>query len=230
MRDLSSSEIESEVSRTHEIIRSEVGYKARGFRAPGYGASARLVDVLGKLGYAYDSSIMPSPFGFVFRSLDKKLARLGKPDTRRKTQYPLMADARASLRPYHVSSRDIRRETPDAPLLELPVATSPLFRLPFQAGVCMRLGRMYFRYGLSAFRRAPGLPLLFLVHGADLVDFRSAGHPVLSRSGFFATPAEDKERELEFYLRSIQEHYRILLLEDTLRQSGGEGVFSPTRG
>ena len=66
----------------YQILRPRVS-------GPGYAASAQLTDLLDDLGYKYDGSLMPGPYGPVFRWMDRRLhaaeapARLHpKPSTR----------------------------------------------------------------------------------------------------------------------------------------------------
>jgi hypothetical protein len=216
-RALSEAQIDSEISRTEVLLREKLGRTPQGFRAPGYGVSPALLRVLTRRGYRYDSSLMPSPYGFVFRFLDARMRRKSAHGQQmHKTQYSRLGEARAPLAPYPVAAEAPLRPSPGAPLFELPAATSPLLRLPFQAGVCMRLGKAYFRAQLAAFRRRPELPLLFLLHGADLADLRRIELPLFQRSAFFAQPVEEKLAALRYFLGEITSTYRIAAVEEWL--------------
>ena len=186
--------IEREVRSTHDLITAGCGYAPMGFRAPGYGASPALIRVLTRLGYAYDSSVMPSPWGWVFRHLDASMRRRaggGAPVADAKSQFPRWADRRAPMVPYPPDPDDPARpaaslEHANVPrLIEYPVAFAPLLRLPFQAGVCMSLGQTYFRTLLRGYASRPAMPMIFLAHLADFADFRALSHPFFSHSGFF---------------------------------------------
>lgn len=52
--------IRREVGRAHEAIAEAAGREPRGFVAPGWSLSRRLLDVLVEFGYTYDSSAFPS--------------------------------------------------------------------------------------------------------------------------------------------------------------------------
>ncbi len=54
-------EIESDLARSVDAVAAAAGARPRGFRAPGYNLSEPLLDALEKLGFEYDSSLMPSP-------------------------------------------------------------------------------------------------------------------------------------------------------------------------
>lgn len=219
-RALSREQISDEVSRAHSAITESSGQAPKGFRAPGYAVSPVLQSVLNDRGYLYDSSLMPSPFGFVFRTLDAGLRKTAQKlnanpqpiSLSAKTQYPQLADAGASLRPQTIKSSP---STPNSPtsLIELPAATAPLLRLPFQAGVCMRLGRHYFDMLFNSFARARDLPLLFLAHAADLCDFSALNEPFFSRSKFFSMPIERKLELMSRFLDRIQGSFEVQLAE-----------------
>jgi hypothetical protein len=206
--------IEDEVARTEAAMFEHLESKPMGFRAPGYGVSRALVSVLRRRGYRYDSSLAPMPFGPVFRFMDARLTR--KLSGRRvdKTQYARLSDARAPLAPYRISERDLTTPDPESELLELPASVSPLMRLPFQASVCMQFGGWYFNLLLAAFRRRPELPLVFLMHAADLADFAGMRVAPFDRFGFYAKPIEEKERRLEWMLRGILESHEVRLTEE----------------
>jgi hypothetical protein len=244
-RDLDEARIEAEVASAEHAIEDATGETPLGFRSPGYGFSPALLRVLSRRGYAYDSSLMPGPYGAIFRFLDTRLQRAARdslesgrtgrlrPDTRgsssadppsRKTQYSRLADARAPLSPYRVDPAAPYRPSPDSKLVEMPAATSPLLRLPFQAGVCMRLGARYFDAQLAAFRRRPQLPLLFLFHGADLADLSRVPIPFFRRSSFFSTPATDKFAIARRFLRAIRQTHEVVLAEEWVNERQKEGV------
>ncbi|MBX7244824.1 MAG: polysaccharide deacetylase family protein [Candidatus Sumerlaeaceae bacterium] len=219
-RDLTRDQIILEVSAAEAAISQNLGVTPRGFRAPGYGVSANLISVLIERGYQYDSSIMPSPYGFVFRWLDGRLRRkTPRGRALKKTQFPLLTDAQAPLHTYRVSTAKPTLPDESSTLFELPVATSPLLRLPFQASVCQRLGMAYFRRQLAAFRQRPELPLTFLLHGADLTDFAAMGNPFFAASAFFARPVADKAAEIRAFLGEIAQSHNIVLAEDWLAES-----------
>lgn len=234
-RALSPEQLRHEISTCHNLAQDSLGVQMQGFRAPGYAASSGLTSVLQDLGYRYDASVMPSPWGFVFRTLDKRLQRAAKASlsvdaggagapsaaasgetgaasAARKTQYPLLRDAFTPLSP-----APLPPHAAGAPsLLRLPSATTPLLRLPFQAGVCMRLGWNYFRAGLAPYRRDPYLPLVFLFHAADLADFSQIPLPFFQNSPFFSTPLSQRLALAEQFLAAIRQAKPVTTTEEWL--------------
>lgn len=208
-RRLPQKQMKEQVTRSQLIIEQTLGITPVGFRAPGYGASDLLHNILAEQGFLYDSSLMPGPYGTVFRFLDARMRRkAGSPPVPGKTQYSRLRDTWNPLHPFSVAG---------GKLLEIPVATSPVMRLPFQAGVCMRLGERYFGTHLRAFENRPALPLLFLLHAADVADFSGIRHSFFQQNPYFAQPAKEKVLLLRSFLKQIVSARKIMLTEDWLQ-------------
>jgi peptidoglycan/xylan/chitin deacetylase (PgdA/CDA1 family) len=116
-----------EVERAHRAIAAAAGVAPRGFRAPGYGLSPALLDAVTALGYAYDSSVLPSPPYYAAKAAVMGALRLAGRRSR-----SALADPRLALAP-----RQPYRPDPTAPwrrgqsgLVELPIAVSPTLRVP----------------------------------------------------------------------------------------------------
>ena len=218
-RRLSEGELERDVARTERAMQENLGVTPRGFRAPGYGASPALLAVLARRGYAYDSSIMPGPWGWVFRALDRRMQRAtgnaGSMGTA-KSQYSRWGEAFGPLAPYAVDVDHPQKRRAGSPLLEIPAATAPLLRLPFQAGVCMRLGETYFRALLKSFALKPAMPILLLFHGADLTDFTPVELPFFRQAGFFNTPIAQREKLAKTFLKALTQAADVTTTESWL--------------
>lgn len=223
-RALSYDDIYDEVAQCHRLASKKLGRQMIGFRAPGYAASPTLTQVLHAHKYRYDASLMPSPFGPVLRWMDSRLQRQAQqiplPSTeinprpspaapQPKTQYPLFSDTFHTLWPKPFGD--------DAnALIRLPAAVAPALRLPFQAGVCMRLGWPYFRANFELYRRLPALPFTFLFHAADLADFSTIPLPFFQNSPFFGTPISQRLTLAERFLQTIATNRPIVTTEDWL--------------
>ncbi|MAO83296.1 MAG: hypothetical protein CMH50_05330 [Myxococcales bacterium] len=64
----SPAEIQAELYRSRQAIRHVVRKLPKGFRAPGYNLSPALKDALVKVGFTYDSSMLPSPLYWAARA------------------------------------------------------------------------------------------------------------------------------------------------------------------
>lgn len=244
-RALSAEQVQDEVSRCHAAARETLSIEMQGFRAPGYAASTTLSASLQKLGYRYDASLMPSPFGGVFRWMDARLQKRAEKNQRKQStgilhmSQPATTGSNSSTtsqsapdthnpKTQYPLFRDTFHslrpgplsldDTPKdgSPLIRLPSATTPLLRLPFQAGVCMRLGWPYFRACFEPYRRLPHLPFVFLFHAADLADFSQIPIPFFKESPFFGTPIAQRLALAERFVETISQSREIITTEEWL--------------
>lgn len=196
-RSLPAEQMEEEIVRSHRLAEHGLGVRLEGFRAPGYGWSKRLLTLLAKLEYTYDSSLMPSPFGGLFRLLDARLTKLLGGKRLLKTQYPALSDAFHSLAPFPVFPAD------GTCLWELPVGATPWLRLPCQASVCLQLGLPYFHLVKSFVALSRVSPFVFLLHGADATDFSRVSVAGLRRLRYFQIPIAERVELLRIFLGSL---------------------------
>lgn len=119
--------IEADLRAADAALRAATGVTVRGFRAPGYTLSSSLLRVLEGLGYAYDSSVFPAaPYYLAKAAVMGALRALGRPSG-------ALLDRPAVL----LAPRQPYRPSPDEPyregsltVLELPISTTPTYRLP----------------------------------------------------------------------------------------------------
>ncbi len=207
-RALDSASVRKEIVESHRLLQDELATDVVGFRAPGYAWRRDALSVLAECGYLYDSSLMPCPFGWVFRALDARLTKRLSGRRLRKTQYPLLKDAFHSLAPFVVSLAGGHR------LVEIPIAASPFLRLPFQASICLQLGQPYFRLQERLFELAGQSPLVFLLHAADVADFSNTPLGQTAQLGYFARPVEHRLAMLTEFLRELLQTRRNFLTEE----------------
>jgi len=162
-------EIESEIARTEEAIADVTGRRPIGFRGPGYSLSPAVLDVLGRRGYRYDCSTLPTFLGPLARAYYFFRSPLRRHD--REQRQALFGTVRDGLRP-------IAPYRWDNGLVEIPVTTMPFLRLPFHfsyvlylSGFSALLGRAYFRLATLLCRAASLGPSL-LLHPLDFLDAR----------------------------------------------------------
>ncbi|WP_299616112.1 polysaccharide deacetylase family protein [Pelagibius sp.] len=161
--------IADEVRRAGDVIAEATGKTPRGFRGPAFGLSPALLEALTDLGYAYDASSFPSSLGALARLYHRRQA--AKAGGRAEIQddlYGNLRDSRQPLRPY-------RWSLGNGSLVETPVTTLPLLRLPFQgtylnylADRSPGLASGYFNAALSLCRLRR-VPPSFLLHATDFL-------------------------------------------------------------
>jgi len=165
---LGADEIEAEIAASEEAIERVTGERPTGFRAPGFGWSDPLLQVLARRGYAYDASVFPTfigPLARLYMRLSGFHAAKGDQPEQR---FSSLSDAFRPLRPHRV-------DTAAGPLVELPVTTAPLLRAPihftylsFLAQKSPAVARAYWR-GTMRLCRWAGVGPSLLLHPLDFL-------------------------------------------------------------
>lgn len=170
----SRSQLTDELARTEEGLQRLTGRKPEGFRGPGYSFSETLFDVLTERGYAYDASTLPTWIGPLARAYYFRSAELGPDERRRRAQlFGRAQDGLLPVHPYHWSGDDTA-------LVELPVTTLPLLRVPMHFSYVLYLHSvspwLARRYFVAALRMCElrGLGPSLLLHPLDLLDSSDA--------------------------------------------------------
>lgn len=121
-------EIEADLRRAHEAIVTHTKVTPVGFRAPGYTLSPAMLQAVAALGYRYDSSTFPAaPYWLAKATVMTALAALGRPSRAILDSPNVLL---APVVPYRPSLEAPYRRG-DAPFVELPMAVSPVGRVPF---------------------------------------------------------------------------------------------------
>lgn len=155
--------IAQEIALAEEHIERATGRRPVGFRGPAYGISKATLRVLARRGYRYDASTLPTFIGPLARAYVLFASRLTPEErTQRAALFGGVRDVLRPIKPYYW---DIGGER----LLEIPVSTMPLLRVPFHfnyvlylAGTSRRLARLYFRTALELCRATGVSPSLLL--------------------------------------------------------------------
>jgi peptidoglycan-N-acetylglucosamine deacetylase len=167
----SEQQIESELSQTEEHIERVTGQKPIGFRGPGYNLSLSILRVLARRGYQYDASTLPTFIGPLARAYYFMTAKLSPEEKKnRKQLFGQLRDGLRPLRPYRWQIDGISDE-----LIEIPVTTMPLFRIPFHVSYILYiyrfspiLARTYFRLAMRLCQLTQTHPSL-LLHPLDFL-------------------------------------------------------------
>lgn len=168
----SPAELAEELTRAEAAIESATGRMPRGFRGPGFSFSRELLAELARRGYEYDASTFPTFLGPLARMYYFLTSNLSRAERReRKQLFGKFTEGFRPLRPYFWGELE-------RPLLEIPVTTMPVFKLPIHVSYLLYLGQFsrplasaYFGMGLAMcglMRVEPSIllhPLDFL--GAD---------------------------------------------------------------
>lgn len=194
-------EMEEDIKESTRAIEDATGQKCRGFRTPTYNIDGTVLGLLQEHGYAYDSSILPT-----FISPALKLA--SAISYRKSIDHGMVRHVLAPLEPYHPDKKRVwRRGSMD--IVEVPISTMPLLRLPFHCSLVFQTGLPLFRLGIRLARLA-GTPLVYLFHARELAE---QGGDWSSRLPFRELPLARRKELYEAILTAIRENFRVITTE-----------------
>jgi len=128
-----------------ELLAKITGHRPEGFRAPIFMIDAGMLNSLERIGYTYDSSVvpaikMPGWFGF----------------------------SNAPLHPYHPSEENVAKTCQERNFFEVPVAVFPFLRLPAGGGWFLRnIGVTYIKTAIKLLL-SKKYPVVLYIHLQDL--------------------------------------------------------------
>jgi peptidoglycan-N-acetylglucosamine deacetylase len=202
-------EVEAEIARAEEAIAEVTGQRPTGFRGPGFSLSSAVLATLKRRGYRYDASTFPTFLGPLARAYYFFTAKLTAEE--REQRKELFGSAREGLRPL----RPYLWRLGEGRLLEVPVTTMPLLRLPFHvsyliylAGLSPALARLYFNLALSLCRLSGVQPSL-LLHPLDFLGADDGLEPLKFFPGM-NIPAATKLGWMSDFLDTYARRFQVL--------------------
>jgi peptidoglycan-N-acetylglucosamine deacetylase len=212
MQHYTEEELRRDFERAEAAITALTGVQPVGFRGPGFCASEGIRSMLVERGYLYDASSFPTVLGPVARAyflLNSKLPAEEK--KKRSGLYGSLSGAFADMNPHLLSTG----------LLEMPVTTMPILRVPvhmsylmFLAQVSEALARMYWRSVIALCRVRKVQPHM-LLHPTDFIDVHDV--PELAFFPGMRIPAERKTALVAFVIESLQRHFRVVPMVEQAR-------------
>jgi peptidoglycan/xylan/chitin deacetylase (PgdA/CDA1 family) len=204
----SRAELESELVRTEEAIIAAGAPRPVGFRGPGYSVSADLLAVLAERGYVYDASVLPTWIGPLARAFHNRTAPPAHGAERRDELFGGFGRVVSPNRAH-------RWRLPNgAHVVELPVTTMPLLRVPVHGAYVLRLHaispRLARAYFATAIRlcRSLGVGPSLLVHPTDVLGGAEA--PGMEFFPGMAVPAGQKVALLDWMLATLCRHFDVV--------------------
>jgi len=213
----SEEELERELAESEAAIEAATGVRPDAFRGPGFSVSETTLRVLHRRGYRYDASTFPTFLGPLARAYYFMTSKLDPEEKRKRAK--LFGSVRDGLRPL----KPYRWKLPEGELLEMPVTTLPILRVPIHLSYVLYLGtfspwlaRTYFA-GALRLCRLTGVEPSILLHPLDFM----SGSDVPSLR-FFPAMGLDVRQKLErtehcltqlqalFDVRSMGEHTAVV--------------------
>lgn len=210
MQDWDAAAVDAELALAEQAIEDATGQHPIGFRGPGFALSEVILETLAARGYRYDASTLPTWMGPIARAYYLATTDLDAEEKRQRAR--LFGTVRDGLRPV----RPYKWRLGERDLVELPVTTMPIARVPIHVSYVMYLARYspaaaraYFRTA-TALCRATGTELSLLLHPLDFL-----GRDDVSELAFF--PAMDLEARrklpvLEAVLDVLQRRFHVVTM------------------
>jgi hypothetical protein len=218
----SEDEIDTELARAEEAILAATGRRPVGFRGPGYSLSPATLRVLARRGYEYDASTFPTFLGPLARAYYFMTARLSAAERRQRQKlFGTFQEGLRSLHPY-------RWRTDAGSLVELPVTTLPLFKVPIHVSYLLYLSVFSRRLAVSYFRTAmrlcrwTGTAPSLLLHPLDFL-----GGDDLQELSFFpamSLPAAAKVALVGEVVDLLAEHFTVVPLREHAAAARAAGL------
>lgn len=204
--------IENEVASAEEAILEATGKRPVGWRGPGFSFSRSLLNVLAGRGYRYDGSTFPTYLGPLARAYYFMKSNLPKEELRKRSQlFGRLGEGLRPLNPYFWN-------TSMGELLEIPVTTFPLIKVPMHASYILYfatysefLAKRYFQASLLACRAMRVQPSL-LLHPLDFL-----GGDDISELAFFPAMQVSGGRKMEFMrwlLATYTRHFDVVPMRE----------------
>jgi hypothetical protein len=203
--------VEEEIRSAEEHIVRVTGHRPRGYRGPGFSFTRESLRVLASRGYIYDASTFPTFLGPIARAYyffqSKNLSTSEQED--RKELFGSAKEGFRDIRPYLWDLGNSSR------ILEIPVTTMPLARVPIHMSYLLFLGMRSKAAALAYLKTAMNLCRLrgiepsFLLHPLDFL-----GGDVETRLSFFPAMTLSTERKLDLLERVLDEMSRHFELVD----------------
>ncbi len=200
-------ELEQEIAHAEAHIEAATGRRPDAFRGPGFSLSETTLRVLLRRGYRCDASTFPTFLGPLARAYYFMTAKLDREEREKRAK--LFGSVRDGLRPL----KPYFWQLPQGRLLEIPVSTLPLLRVPIHLSYVIYLSvfspwlaRVYFAGALRLCRLA-GVEPSILLHPLDFM-----GAEDVPSLGFFPgmqLPAARKLELAEHCLERLQALFEV---------------------
>jgi len=201
--------IKNEIVSAEKQIIEATGQKPVGFRGPGFSWSPHLLSVLTERGYSYDSSTLPTYIGPLARMYYFYKSDLSREERKERSElFGKFKDGVRPLKPYFWDMGQSNK------LLEIPVTTIPVLKIPFHLSYLLYLSRiskhlmmLYLKVALWLCQITKTAPC-FLLHPLDLISGDKI--PELSFFPGMDITSQKKVDLLTTVLRTLANKFTIL--------------------
>ena len=137
LKTYSKEKITNEIAIAEEAILKATGKRTNMFRGPGFSWSNDLLEVLEERNYIFDASILPTYISPLMRQYYFWKSKLSKEEKKsRKELFGSFKEGFYPLKPFRWELDSKRK------LLEIPVSTMPVFKIPFHQSYLIYIGNI----------------------------------------------------------------------------------------
>ena len=206
---MSYSEKRFEIAECDKRFTEILDIKPDGFRAPGYYLNSEIVDILLDLGYSYEGSALPGYGNLLMSLYYNVLLKSEKGKLFGRLDYFIFP---------RTSWRFGPRESDNAFLNIIPIATMPVLRLPIHTTFIYLFGLLFLKTALAALRKSAGHHV-YLFHAIDFLECPSSGK-LRDKVVTFRLPL-DRRLKLAKTVMEETAASHVLTTEDYLRNMSG---------
>lgn len=203
-------QIECEIADAEEALERITGELPRGFRGPGFSSSPAILELLARRGYLYDASSFPTFLGPAARLYCLLKSTLNQRERQqRKELFGSVRDGLKPLKPHLLP-------TAEGKIVEIPVTTVPLARVPFHMTYLLYLRQFsatlckaYLRMALALCKLRGVVPSM-LLHPLDFLDRDDV--PELAFFPGMTLSRGQKDEVVQMTLDAMCRSYRVVPL------------------
>lgn len=194
-----------EVLLMQKLAEDRLGYKVKGFRAPGYGVDSETIQILEEEGYEYDSSIHPTCLMPLL-----SMAVLFISSGRRKL--PEVKNCFHCIAPVnsYIPRKDFfLLKGNHLKIVEVPITATPYLRAPFYGTFHLLSAKWIFDLGYHFVHKA-GVNINYEMHAIDMLDLMEDGlDRWFSRQPGFRIPWLQKQKKYEYIIENFKRYFQF---------------------
>lgn len=213
LKTYSKEKIEEEIRIAEEAILAATGTRTNMFRGPGFSWSNDLLEVLQKRNYIFDASLLPTYISPLMRQYYFWKSTLSKEEKEsRKELFGSFKEGFHPLKPFRWILPNKKQ------LLEIPVTTMPIFKIPFHqsyllyiSNISIGLMKLYLRFSIFMCKITKTQPS-YLLHPLDLM-----GGDHVPSLAFFPGMNIKSERKLKIFeiaMQMMKKHFELLPMSE----------------
>jgi len=205
--------IEQEIESAEEAILSATGIQTNMFRGPGFSWSNDLFKVLQKRNYIFDSSLLPTYISPLMRRYYFWKSKLSTEEkNNRKELFGSFREGFYPLKPFTWIFENQKR------LLEIPVTTMPLFKIPFHqsyllyiSGFSISLMKFYLHFAIFMCKLTNTQPS-YLLHPLDILGKDHV--PSLEFFPGMSIKSEQKLKVFKIAITTLKKHFELVSMSE----------------